>query len=349
MIKSKSIQVKILSRSRRIEGGTNFSNQCPGNLPQWETCRFISDPFSRDYDWLVVMDDLPPILPGLKEELSCPHTNTLLVTSEPSSVSRYGKAFAAQFGHLLTSQEEWALPHPNTIRSATGNIWFYGKTYDEVVRQPSIPKSALISTVCSSKRQAYTLHAQRYDFTQKLKAELPELEIFGHGVRFVEKKADALDPYKFHLAIENHIAPHHWTEKLADAFLAHTVPIYCGCPNVFDYFPKDSLVPIDINDAEGALKTIQHILTSEGEYERRLEAVKEARRRVIEEYNLPAMLNQIINNTKLSGADPAYERIYSRRMMRVRHPGEFIRFATWRSSNAFKSALYPMLKKEIKL
>jgi len=331
------IRVKLVTRGKSIAGGTNLANQCPGTQSQWGNCRFNSAPFNREYDWLVVMDDLSPILPGQKEELACPRTNTILVTSEPSSISRYGKAFAAQFGYILTSQESWALPHPNTVRSPTGNVWYYGKSYDEICREEPAPKTGLISTVCSSKQQAHTMHAQRYDFTQRLKARLPELEIFGHGVRYIEKKAEALDPYKFHLAIENHIAPHHWTEKLADAFLGYTVPIYCGCPNVFDYFPAESVIPIDIHDFEGSLETIRRVLTTEGEYERRLEAVREARRRVIEKYNLPAMISRIIENATPPLADAGKGAIYNRRIMRVRHPADLIRFASWRSQNFLQS------------
>ena len=161
---------------------------------------------------------------------------------------------------------------------------------------------------------------------------MPELEIFGHGVRFVKNKSEALDPYKFHLVVENHIAQHVWTEKLADAFLAYTVPIYCGCPNVLDYFPRDSIIPIDISDFEGSLRTIQCTLAADGEYERRLEAVKEARRLVMYEYNLPAMINRIVTE-----ADPADSAkggtIYCRQAMRVHHPADFIRFALWRTGN----------------
>jgi len=115
------IRVKIASRSKSLEGET-LNNQCPGNQPQQGNCLFISDPFARNYDWLVVMDDLSSILPDLREELACPRKNTILVTSEPSSVTRYGKAFAAQFGQVLTSQEEWALPHRNAIRSVTSGF-----------------------------------------------------------------------------------------------------------------------------------------------------------------------------------------------------------------------------------
>lgn len=326
-----TIRVKLVHRSGTGERFV-FASQCPGGEPRWGRCTFTSRPDVRVYDWLVVVDDIPRIQPGQAEELACPRANTLLVTTEPSSVTRYGKAFAAQFGQVLTNQEERALPHPRAIRSQTGNIWYYGKSFDEIAPSPPPEKPALFSTVCSSKRQAHTMHARRYDFTQRLKAELPALEIFGHGVRFVEKKADALDPYKFHLAIENHQAPHLWTEKLADAFLACTVPIYCGCPNVADYFPAESFIPIDIGNFEESLVTIRQALASEGEYERRLPAVLEARRRVIYEYNLPAMLARIITAAE-PATDPAKGTIYSRRMMRLRHPADFLRYAAWRAGN----------------
>ena len=337
------IQVKLVFRSEQGTGCA-WANQCPGNKPVWGKCEFTSDPFSTNYDWYVAIDDIPKILPGHKEQLSCSQTNTILVTTEPSSVTRYGKAFSAQFAHLLTNQHEKVLPHPNAVRSQTGNLWFYGKSYDDIKQTPPIPKSKLISTVCSSKQQAHTMHALRYQFTQALKKEIPDLEIFGHGVRFVEKKADAIDPYKFHLVVENHIAQNVWTEKLADTFLGYSVPIYCGCPNVLDYFPEESIVPIDINDFEGSLDTIRKTIFTEGEYERRLNAVKEARRLVMEEYNLPAMLNRIITAAPQPRGNKTNGKLYSRRFMRARYPMDFLRFAVWRVNNFIKQLSHYVFK-----
>jgi Glycosyltransferase family 10 (fucosyltransferase) C-term len=334
VLKDSQFRVKFVTRS-----GTALSfpwaGQCPGGFPRWERCEFIADQSCRNYDWFVALDDVPRTLPGNTEKLACPRSNTILVTSEPSSVTRYGKAFAAQFGTVLTNQEEWALPHPNAIRSQTGNIWFYGKSFEEIRQAEPPEKSAAISTVCSSKRQAHTMHARRYDFTQALKTELPELEIFGHGVRFIERKADALDPYRFHVIVENHIAPHHWTEKLADAFLGFTVPIYCGCPNVFDYFPAESVIPIDIGDFPGALATIRRVLATPGEYERRLPAITEARRRVIHDYNLPAMIHRIVTSAPPAATGPGGN-LYGRRAMRLRHPADLVRFTCWRAGNLFQ-------------
>jgi len=328
------ILVKVLTRSGKGEVFP-WLDQCPGKIPRWGNCEFISSPEIRNYDWLVVLDDISISLPGHREILACPASNTLLVTSEPSSVSNYGKAFAGQFTNVLTSQEEWALPHPNAIRSPTGNMWFYGKSYDTVKSIETVSKNSLFSTMCSSKRQSHTMHARRFDFTQRLKADIPEMEIFGHGVRFIENKYEALDPYKFHLVIENHISPYLWTEKIADAFLACSVPIYCGCTNIFDYFPKNSVVTIDINDYEKSLQTIRSILSREGEYERRLGAVLEARKLILDTYNFPAMIHNIVNAANSSTYQGA-STLFSRRAMRVRRPSDFIKFLAWKTRNIVK-------------
>lgn len=311
--------------------------QCPEGKAQWGRCRFTFDPLTREYDWFVTRDDIPTVLSGQKEVLACPRTNTLLFTSEPSSVARYGKEFAAQFGYILTSQEEWALPHSNAIRSQSGNYWHYGKSFDQLMAESPPKKTELFSTICSVLQLPYTMHAQRYAFTNRLKEEIPELEVFGRGIRPIKHKYDGIDPYKFHLTIENHSSKHHWTEKLADAFLGYSVPIYCGCTNIFDYFPKDSVVPIDIYDFHGSLATVRKILTTEGEYERRLEAVTEARRRVIEEYNLPAMLSRIIEDSESVLANTGKEVIYSKRRIRRHHPLEIVRYNNFRIGNFIRT------------
>jgi hypothetical protein len=323
------ITVKLSSRAGRKEGGTDLSNQCPGNKPQWGKCRFICNLFAEDYDWLVLVDDFSPLLPGRQELLRCPPSQTLLLTSEPASVTHYGKAFAAQFGYVITNQDETALPHHNAIRSQTGNVWYYGKSYAKLIEEPPPIKTGKLSTVCSAKKQTHTMHARRQEFTLALKKDLPELEIFGRGVRFIEKKYQALDPYRFHLVIENHYGPHVWSEKLADAFLGYTVPIYYGCPNVLDYFPEDSLVQIDINDYAGTLQKIAKLINTPGEYERRLKAVIEARRRVTETYNLASMLSHFIESQSRQTTNKQQIFLRSRKKIRSRNPAELARYLSW--------------------
>ena len=53
-------------------------------------------------------------------------------------------------------------------------------------------------------------------------------------------KDDILILSKYTLAIENTSEPHYFSEKITDAFLCNTMPIYFGAPNIFEYFPKNS-------------------------------------------------------------------------------------------------------------
>lgn len=298
------LRVKFLGKSKPGTDGLAWLKCFPGNTPRWGNCDFIFDRHRRDYDWLVVYDDLPSLAgerhPLWVEELACPPEHTLLITVEPSSIKTYGRHYLRQFRWLLSTQEPWATgPHPGRILEQPALIWFYADTsprgdYDTVAAHVPLAKTLDLSTVCSSKRQGHTLHRARYDFTQALKRRLPFMDIYGHGVRPLVDKADALDPYRYHLAIENHLGPHHWTEKLADAFLGACLPFYYGCPNAEDYFPPESFVRIDIDDVEGTAETIQRAIRDKL-WERRLPAILEARRRVLEQYGTIATIVRLVN------------------------------------------------------
>ena len=299
------IRVKFLAKACRERNLDSWLGRFPGGVPRWGRCEFVFDPAARDYDWLVVYDDLPSAPGRDVEVLACPREHTLLITAEPSSVKVYGPRYTRQFGWVLTSQEPWALSHPRAIRSQPGLVWYYGATghgdavisprgrFDAVAAHVPLAKTRLLSTVCSTKRQRHTLHHQRVRFVTWLKSVLPELDVYGHGWNYLPDKADALDPYRFHLAIENHVAPHHWTEKLADAFLGACLPFYHGCPNYADYFPEESVIPIDIFDFEGSLEIIQRAIRDR-EDEKRRSAVLESRRRYLERYWLFAQVSRLI-------------------------------------------------------
>lgn len=321
LVDTQRIRVKFLG-NYAVRG---WQRQFPGNIPSWGSCEYLFDPEAREYDWLVVYNDFPPN--HQEERLSCPSQHTLLVTSEPSSIKVYGRGYTGQFGFVLTSQAEWALPHAHRIYSQPGLQWFYGLgrehllSYDQMAAAPPLGKHKNLSTVCSAKRQRHTLHDKRYRFTQELKAMLPTMDVYGHGVREMDDKAEALDDYRYHVAIENYRGVHHWTEKLADVFLGAALPFYCGCPNAGDYFPEESFIPIDIDDVGKAHEVIERAIRGQ-EYEKRLPFILEARRRVLEQYNLFAVLTREVDTRTNDPADsPAGGLVMSRRLLRKRHPG----------------------------
>lgn len=59
-----------------------------------------------------------------------------------------------------------------------------------------------------------------------------------------EAKRAFLSTYKFTIAFENYIYPGYHTEKLFDAMLANSVPIYCGDPTIGDVFNTHSFINV---------------------------------------------------------------------------------------------------------
>jgi hypothetical protein len=325
------IRVKFLSKAQSADRDyERWLRRLPGRGSRWRNVEFVFEQDSRDYDWLVVYDDLPR-LPGSRhplweEVVACPPERTLLITTEPSSIKLYGRAFLRQFGWVLTSQEPQFIRHPGMIHRQAGLVWFYGLTdergtYDHLVGVTQPPaKPAAISTVCSAKQMRHTLHQSRVEFTRALKEALPELDVFGQGVRPIADKADALDRYRYHLAIENHVCAHHWTEKLSDPLLAWCLPLYHGCPNAAEYFPEESFIPLDIYHFGAAKERIAKALRDD-EYSRRLPAIREARRLALEEYaTFPQLARLITERHQAAATATLGKSILSRHLWRRRHP-----------------------------
>ncbi|MEW6119428.1 MAG: glycosyltransferase family 10 [Pseudomonadota bacterium] len=321
------IRVKVMGRLP----ARTWLHQLPHGEPVWGKCDFVFERDARDYDWIVVYDDLTE-RPGepkrtTKEALACPRAHTLLVTTEPSSVKIYGDSFTGQFGAVLTSQPAWALPHPGRIFAQPALHWFYGVgseervPFDTLLAEPPLAKSRDISMVYSPKAMRHTLHHHRESFMRWLVAHMPELDIFGRQTpRPLDDKAECLRDYRYHVAIENFIGPHHWTEKLADPFLGLALPFYFGCPNTEDYFPPESFIRIDIRDPAAALATMRRAIAG-NEYEKRLPALLEARRRVLFEHNFFAVVAREIARLHRAGARPEPGAVLlSRRAMRLSSP-----------------------------
>jgi hypothetical protein len=330
-----AITVKFLTKHHGGKNSPAWLRLSPGGSGVWGDCHFDFSPRLERYDWLVVYDDLPASHP--LERLACDPSHTILVTNEPPSIKLYEPAYTAQFAHVITSQPAADLPHPGRIEHPSTLLWYYGlhlgagRGYDDL-RGPPPVKTADLSTVCSSKRQGHTLHRLRFDFTHALKKRLPGLEIFGHGVRPITDKAEALEPYRYHVVFENHHAPVHWTEKLADAFLAGCLPIYHGCPDAARWFPAESFVRFDPYDVEGSARLIEGLI-AEDAHTRRLPAILEARRRVLEEHNLLAVLARAIGHHPGTspGAGPPAGELLGRRALRRRHPLRSLPFLVSRS------------------
>lgn len=100
----------------------------------------------------------------------------------------------------------------------------------------------------------------------------------------------------FHVAIENRAMKHYFSEKLLDCFQTRTIPIYCGCENVEDYFNIDGIFKVKSVDE---IISVCNSLTPE-DYEKRTGAMEEnfqlAQSRISYLEQLEAKIRQVLKS-----------------------------------------------------
>jgi len=248
----------------------------PGGFAVWKDATFHINQDVDACDAWVVHEGLMR-----KEATLCPASQVFLITGEPPDIKTYEPGWLARFARVITCHKD--LRHPQVSLAQMALPWLVGRSYDEHVAAEFPAKSSDVSVICSNKAMIGG-HRRRIRFVDRL-LELNPMPRFGRGFHDLPDKWDGLAPFRYSVAIENSRYDHYWTEKIADCFLAGTVPIYWGASNIADYFPREAMIILDTLDPEKAARIIQAEATPEA-YQRRLPALREAKRRVLDEYNL---------------------------------------------------------------
>jgi hypothetical protein len=232
-----------------------------------------------------------------------PKQRTIFVAGEPDPIHRYNPAFLNQFGLVLTtSTEPLAVPK---IRENYCSKWYAGINYDEEPEHPNLlghdyfsglavpEKSTSKISIVTSRKASTPFHRKRLEFIDFLKERIPDrIELFGTGHRYVGDKREALEPYKYHLALENGDGDFTWTEKLSDPLLCWCFPFYSGCGNAGDDLPAGCHMPLDLNDFDAAMNKMNQAVEA-GAYEAALPDIAEARRRILGHFNLMSLFARV--------------------------------------------------------
>lgn len=72
-----------------------------------------------------------------------------------------------------------------------------------------------------------------------------------------QAKQQLLSSYRFTLALENFVYPGYVTEKIFDALVAGSIPVYLGAPDIQDFVPKEAF--IDIRDFPDPIRLQMHL------------------------------------------------------------------------------------------
>ncbi len=299
-------RVKIITpgmSSRNPSGGSEFGT---GDTIEHAGMDFIGNADLREYDWLVVYDDLPKhptrSMSWERETLACPREHTILITVEPPTIRLYSACYTRQFAYVLTTHDAAYLPHKGRRISNGSMRWCVDYTAEEVFRLPNWKKSKLISTCCSLKQMKHTRHYERLVLTRYLAAHLPELDWYGWGINRIKSKQTALNEYKYHVAVENYIHPHHWSDKISDPILAQCLTFYAGDPTLSTVLPEGCFIPIPIDDPPMALDIIRQAMRN-GEYEKRLPQIREAQKLIATRYNMFDRVAAVIREHESASAD----------------------------------------------
>lgn len=88
--------------------------------------------------------------------------------------------------------------------------------------------------------------------------------------RGAETKRDIISRYKFTIAFENAVDRDYVTEKVFDALIAGSVPLYYGAENVDEYLPGDGCIinAADFADPRELAEHLRHLDAHDDEYRR---------------------------------------------------------------------------------
>lgn len=89
--------------------------------------------------------------------------------------------------------------------------------------------------------------------------------------RLGNTKWDMFHDAQFHLTIENSRQVNYFSEKLCDALMTYTIPIYYGCPNISDYFDTTGWIILEDENISTLLNALYHLKPDH--YERHKETV----------------------------------------------------------------------------
>lgn len=250
------------------------------------------------WDYIVVYENLKPNLSNIRYRKG----GLIFISGEPEDSNPYCHRFLNQFDYIISSHKCFKSPKNHLTQQALN--WHFGYSHREMrakydylklKNMPLPQKQSDMSMICSSKTMMPG-HIGRYKFYQMLKEHFPDkIDFYGSGIKYIEDKADAISPYRFHICIENSSVDDYWTEKIADAILGYSVPVYFGCTNIESYFPKEAIICIDIKNHKETYNTIAEILSNPVRiYEKKLPYLKEARQLLLEKYNIFPMLESFV-------------------------------------------------------
>jgi len=228
-----------------------------------------------DYTHVIIVNTaMPPIPPHI------PKQNVIGLAFEPLPYLGLTKAFV-----------NYAQKHIGTyyIGDKQGLPSCFTEQYAymfHVTPLKSIPDKPKIISMIFSTKSNLDGHKYRHTLVKRILDDNLPIDIYGRGCRLYENyqmkhhsqlkgNFDNYEPYldyQFHIAIENIQSNHYFSEKITNALLCGSIPVYLGCKNIESYFPEQSLVLT--GRVETDITLIKNILREPEKYRKEINVPK---------------------------------------------------------------------------
>lgn len=281
----------------------NFMHQLNVERYGNEYCFYENSEEDIKWDMVVVYE-------GLKSdvELWVKNGGLLFISGEPPMSRYYVRSFIRQFDNVISAHSRIQ----NNICSQQGLNWHFGYNRDDndyvysfdQVKRLDLPCKSKNISIISSSNTMMPGHNKRMQVIDKIiKHYEKEIDLFGKDINPISVKATGILPYRYHICIENSFIPDYWTEKIADPLLGYSVPIYCGCTNISDYFDERSFIGFNIKRYDKLFRTLDKLLDNpEIIYNKMLPYLIDSRNKLLYEYNIFAVIEKYYNDKCKYGA-----------------------------------------------
>jgi len=193
--------------------------------------------------------------------------NLSLMIVEPDVIHKkhlyLARYFQFRFYRILTKNSDLIR------RCSKAHFFFYGASQIEDASKVDTSKTNGCSLIASGRNQLQG-HQLRHQIVNEAKKRDLDVAVMGRGYQSFGPKEDGLASYLYSVVIENSIETSYFTEKIVDACLCRTVPIYWGAPDIGDYFDVEGILVCQ--SAQDILAAIESI--SANDYESRQDAIE---------------------------------------------------------------------------
>jgi hypothetical protein len=252
---------------------------------------FVDD---DSYEWLFIFNN------KVGEEILVPKERVIGFIQEPPISSFFDKEIGKYCSVVYTCTE----PHAYNI---DGNIVGFpcgmlyqmeGNLTDYLDGLDKQNKRRVISMVTSNFSHGF--YSFRHNMAKAL-ATCGWVDVYGRDLDVpgckggLGNKADGLIPYKLSVCMENSIWDDYISDKIIDAVLCRTIPIYVGARNIHEHIPFAIRLE-SYRNASFAKAEIEHIVSSVN-YDSLLPQMNDWVRKYANEYTIYSKIKQTIINS----------------------------------------------------